>query len=63
MGILSVKTMISFHKHVYQNLFILSIYNSVLELGCKQQISLYALGVKNCSEDTDASQLIYYTDQ
>ena len=53
-GIPSVKTMISFHKYVFQNLFLLSKFGSVSELGCKHQISLYALGVKKYSEDTDA---------
>ena len=42
--------MISFHKYVFLNLFLVSKFDSVSELGCKQQISLYALGVKKYNE-------------
>ena len=46
--------MISFHKYVVQNLFLLSKVNSVSKPGCKQQIFSYVLGVNTHSEDTDA---------
>ena len=52
--------MISFHKYVLQNLFFLSKFGTVSELGCEQQIFSYGRGVKKYSEDTDACQFIMY---
>ena len=45
-------------KYVFQNLFLLSKFDSVSKLDSKKQTSSYALGSKKCSEDIDACQLI-----